>query len=360
MIRKLLLILCLLTAPQVWAVSAGAWLDGAKMRLPGTAANYASTPDSTVLSITGDIDIRVKVAATDWTPASNSNLVSKRPTNANNNSIAYTFYLSSGATLRFGWSTDGTSGTSTEKNSTVATGLTDGSIKWVRVTVDVDNGAGGADIKFYMGDDGVSWTQLGTTVTNAGTISYFDNASALGIGGMSNGDRPFTGSIYYAEIRNNILDNGTGIVFQANFAQKNKAGKSTFTESSSNAATVTVNSTDSTSFFSGTLTQNGSTVHAGDTLSGTRTNVTPTSGYLWDGTNTAALTSFATGTGTYTSICPTGTLQAWDVYISDGTYEPFVGTVTLAASGFPEIVRRGRLKPNGPAPSFSSPGLLKP
>ena len=46
--------------------------------------------------------------------------------------------------------------------------------------------------------------------------------------------------MYRAQIRSNILDNGTGIVFDANFATKT-LGADTFTESSANAATVTIN-----------------------------------------------------------------------------------------------------------------------
>lgn len=47
------------------------------------------------------------------------------------------------------------------------------------------------------------------------------------------------GSVYRVQIRNNILDNGTGIVFDADFTTK-VWGADTFVESSSNAATVTL------------------------------------------------------------------------------------------------------------------------
>jgi hypothetical protein len=35
--------------------------------LPGVINNYATTPDSPALSITGDLDLRLKIAPTSWT-----------------------------------------------------------------------------------------------------------------------------------------------------------------------------------------------------------------------------------------------------------------------------------------------------
>jgi hypothetical protein len=45
--------------------------------LPGVVSNYASAPDSAALDIVGDIDLRVKVALDDWTPAAQTALVAK-------------------------------------------------------------------------------------------------------------------------------------------------------------------------------------------------------------------------------------------------------------------------------------------
>jgi hypothetical protein len=46
------------------------------LKLPGILNNYASTPDTAANSVTGDIDIRVKVAC-DWTPRSTSTPLDK-------------------------------------------------------------------------------------------------------------------------------------------------------------------------------------------------------------------------------------------------------------------------------------------
>jgi hypothetical protein len=207
--------------------------------LNGASGNYASTPDSAALSITGDIDLRAKLAATDWTPASDGYVISKISGSANG--ASYGLVIRPSGILRYIFSTDGTS--VTVKDSTVATGVSDFGTKWIRVTHDVDNGAAGYDVKFYTSDDGVSWSQLGATVTTAGTVSIYDSATQIEIGANSTGSGNFVaGRFMRAQIRNGI--DGT-IVFDADFTQVAKLSGS-FTESSANAATVTINASGDT------------------------------------------------------------------------------------------------------------------
>jgi len=91
-----------------------------------------------------------------------------------------------------------------------------------------------------------SWTQLGTDLTNAMT-NIKDSTSPLEIGSVNNGASGggsglynAVGNFYRAQIRNNVLDDGTGIVLDVDFTTKT-FGANTFTESSTNAATVTIN-----------------------------------------------------------------------------------------------------------------------
>lgn len=103
--------------------------------LPGTSGNYASSPDSAALSITSDIDIRVKVAMDDWTPAALCRLMSK--SNTGSGTISYILSVISATQgtagcLRLTLSSDGTN--TTAATSSVATGVTDGAVKWVRAT----------------------------------------------------------------------------------------------------------------------------------------------------------------------------------------------------------------------------------
>lgn len=203
------------TVPLNWLAT---YLD-----LPGVSGSFASTPDAAALGITGDIDIRVKVAMDDWTPAVQNCLIGKAASSTTTN---YRFDVLANGRLETRWSTGGVSN---NKSSTAAVGAADGSVKWVRVVHDVDNGAGGNDIIFYTSDDGVTWSQLGTTVTSAGVIARDVNAFALTVGAINptgNGN-PVAGHIYYAEVRNGI--DGTVVAsFNAADAQ---LGASTITSS---------------------------------------------------------------------------------------------------------------------------------
>lgn len=208
--------------------------------LPGVAANYISAPDSAALSITGDITIDVRVAFDDWTPPIANVFVSKSP-NASTN-YSYDFYLNTTGTLALRESLDGTVAALKVNTSSVATGLTDGAVKWLRASLDVDDGAGNRVCKFYMSDDGSTWTQLGTTQTTAGTTGAFDSPGALEIGSITTGATSLAfGKFYNAKIYNSYLQSSSGTpVFNADFTAK-AFGANSFTESSSNAATVTIN-----------------------------------------------------------------------------------------------------------------------
>jgi len=207
------------------------------LALNGVAGNYASAPDSVPLSITGDIDIRAHVALDDWTPGTSMMLLAKDTSGQR----SYTFsVLATTGLLVVGYSTDGTN--LVEITSSVAPTVSDFGRLWVRVTLDVDNGAGGKTATFYTSTDGSIWTQLGTAQTTAGTIAIADTTSVLQIGSNFLTSNRLTGLVYRAQIYNGIA--GT-LVFDANFSTASKLATS-FTESSANAATVTINTTGAT------------------------------------------------------------------------------------------------------------------
>jgi hypothetical protein len=216
------------------------------LQLSGVAGNYASAPDSAALSITADLDVRACLSLTDWTPAAITEVVAKWTTTSNQRS--YELQVKTDGTLFLQWSNDGTA--SLNATSTVATGIADGSRAWIRATIDVDDGSGNRVVKFYTSTDSASttsptWTQLGSTVTTAGTTAIFDSTSPLELGSRLLGTaNQMAGNLYRAQIRSNIADNGTGIVFDASFTGVSVTASqapTTFTEGSVNAATVTVN-----------------------------------------------------------------------------------------------------------------------
>jgi hypothetical protein len=205
-----------------------------RLLLPGVAGARASTPDAAPLRIVGDIDLRCKAALANWVPATTSELIVK-DTGA---SRSYGLYVETDGTLRFLWTVDGT--TSLLKASTVAVGAAPGTALWVRATLAVATG----QVTLYTSADGSVWTRLGNLPSAAGATSIFSGTQLLAIGALSNGSAtlPAAGAIYRAQIRNNILDDGTGIVFDADFTRQRRAAL-TFNESSTNAATVTINGT---------------------------------------------------------------------------------------------------------------------
>lgn len=203
------------------------------LSLSGSSGNNASTPDAAALDVVGDIDIRAKAALDDWSPAVEPAFVGKF------GAIGFRSYELNQRVndkLRMQWSEDGSA--ALNKFSTVVTGITDGETKWVRGTLDVDNGASGHDVEFFLSDDGSDWSQLGTTITTAGVTSIFASTQLVRVGADSAGNsKKLVGKVYRALILDGI--DGT-VVFDAHFDDP-VPGTTSFTENSSEAATVTIN-----------------------------------------------------------------------------------------------------------------------
>lgn len=203
--------------------------------LSGVANNVATAPSSAPLNITSDIDLRAYIAMDDWTPSGEGHVVGKYTESGG----GYVLSVLTTGTLVLRWVAPG--GVNLSATSSVATGLTDGSAKWIRATLDADNGASGYSVVFYLSDDGSTWTQLGTTVTSAGTTSITTTTAALAMGAYATAPsiRLVAGKFYQAQVLNGI---GGTVVFDANFTTGITTGaQTTFTESSVNAATVTIN-----------------------------------------------------------------------------------------------------------------------
>ncbi len=166
-----------------------------KIYLPGTAGNYASVPDSAANSITGDIDLRFFGTPDDYTPGVNEAFMSK---DGGASVAGWLFYLLTSGVLGFNFF-DGTATryiVSTAALSTSAVGA--------RVTLDVDNGAGGATVRFYETTDGSTWVQLGSDVVSSGVPSPTDSTKDIIVGNRLAADMPYTGQFEKAEIRDGI------------------------------------------------------------------------------------------------------------------------------------------------------------
>jgi len=207
--------------------------------LNGATGNYASSPDSAALDIVGDIDLRTQVALADWTPGIAMVLLSKFVGSGNQRS--WSLRIETSGAILYQWSTTGADQLAAA--STANPSVSDLGTIWIRVTHDVNNGAGGNTVTFFTSADGLTWTQLGAAVVAAGTTSIFNSISPVEVGSRGAGtDLPMVGRSLRAQIYNGI--DGT-LVFDANFALAAKLATS-FKESSSNAATVTINTSGAT------------------------------------------------------------------------------------------------------------------
>ena len=213
--------------------------SGQYVYLPGLSGNYLNTPDAAALDVTGDIDLRIRLAMEDWTPASTMDLITKQNTGG---SRSYRLRIAASSKPILSWSENG----STEKTESSDTNLTvsDGDILWIRVTLDVDNGDTDAEAKFYTADGALAnpsasdFTQLGATQLVGATTSIFASSSEVEVGAANLGTvGPLAADVLRAQIFDGI--DGT-LVFDCDLRDATEPF-ATFTERSSNAATITIN-----------------------------------------------------------------------------------------------------------------------
>lgn len=197
-----------------------------------TGDNYAQVPDSSALDVIGDIDLIAEIEATDWTNASQM-IISKYADTGSERS--YYLVLNGAGTISVFWSQDGGL-TNIEIATSVTHGFVDGTKHWIRVTIDVDNGSGGFDVNFYTGQDGKTWTILGTTIVDTPPSPIFSSTAPVQIGVRDQFEHPFEGKIYRTIIKDGI--DGT-VVLDIDFRNQ-EHGTTSFTEIGPEAATVTI------------------------------------------------------------------------------------------------------------------------
>ena len=167
------------------------------LNLTGASGGYASTPDAAPIDIIGDISLVAKVALDDWTPAAQTALIAKYDTTGNQRS--YMLSVETSGALRLSWSILGT--VVITATSTVAPTIANKEWLWVRGSLDADNGAAGNDSFFYTSTDGLAWTALGDTVTNAVATSLLSGTAILEVGSSNTGAATLaTGKIGVARV----------------------------------------------------------------------------------------------------------------------------------------------------------------
>lgn len=198
------------------------------LSLPGVTDSYVSTPDTAALDITGDLDLRI-----DLEPAAWRNPEAKafaRKFKFSTNELSWSWFLQPDGTVRLWWSPDGSDALRIRANSTVP--VPDVGRQAVRVTLDVDNGGGVWEAKFYTATTlGGPWTQLGDTIIGAAVTSLFASDEPVEIGRMGPDGFfdvfPLKGSVYGFEVRNGI----DGILVAAPDFSAPEAGDPTLVDS---------------------------------------------------------------------------------------------------------------------------------
>lgn len=170
------------------------------LNVDGSPTGVATTPDASALDIVGDLDVRAEVT-TGWANRGNVDVLIGK-WNPVGNQRSWYLRVQSGQ-LQLGWSTDGTS-TFFAVNSMPA--LPDRAA--VRATLDVNDGAGGLNVRMYWATSlSGTWTQF-ADLTSLGTTSIFNSTAPLSIGnydGVNVPARfPFAGRGHRFEVRNGI------------------------------------------------------------------------------------------------------------------------------------------------------------
>lgn len=206
------------------------------IHLPGIAANYVSAPDIAAYDLNDTFFLAAYVAFDDWTPSGNTSIVSQWVTTGDQR--AYSLGVSAGGQLRFSFSSAGTAATVSNLLSSAGHGFTDGTGQWVGAEFDA------GVIRFFTGGTNVTtpvWVELGTGQTGSG-VTCHNSTGALEIGSRSDGTAQlFSGKVYRIIMYSDTTRTTT--VFDADFTDRGALTKpfATFTEGSSNMATVTLN-----------------------------------------------------------------------------------------------------------------------
>lgn len=176
-----------------------------------SGANWAETPDDASLDITGDIDIRVAAALTDWTPAAQEALTAKWISGSQQ---SYGFQVLASGLLNIFWDDNGV-GPSISDSSTVAPTVADGAILAVRAALEVNVGGGARRTTFYTKattpataeadcDSNSGWTQLGSQITGLAATSIYAGTAVLAAGAFSNGVFNLVGVLYSVVVKSGI------------------------------------------------------------------------------------------------------------------------------------------------------------
>lgn len=218
--------------------SSGAYIGANGLVMPSSGNQGGVVPSLAAYAFNNDLDIIIKLTPVGSWGSLSGNLL-YRGVGGGSSGDRYGLTVSSGLLSYYGTTASVRSAT-----ANLSSVFSSGATGWVRVTVDIDNGASGHDVKFYTSPDGSTWTQLGTTVTVAGTLTYNTTATQMNVASYFGSVSPLLSATLHRAIVKNGIDGTT--VFDADFENATPF-VSAFTESALGAPVYVVSSTATSS-----------------------------------------------------------------------------------------------------------------
>jgi hypothetical protein len=215
--------------PAWWALAAarGTYVKPIQRYFDTDLGTKATAPHNPACVITSDLEVIVQWNSTLWHANGFDTVFDK--TGTVGQSQFYVAVRSAGG-LQIAWSADGSAPSALLANSTVVVPFADdGTMKWLRYRLDVNNGAGGWTVTFDWSEDKIAWTQLGAPVTGVGVTSVFPGTSPVVIGSSN-------GKLGYAEVRNGF---GGPIVTKFDPSVEALTGATTFVSAAGDTWTMT-------------------------------------------------------------------------------------------------------------------------
>ncbi|MFE7273046.1 hypothetical protein [Streptomyces sp. NPDC057623] len=202
--------------------------------MPEGSGSSATTPDAAAVSITGDIDVRFDATLDTWSSSSDAQLLELCGKHlVTGGQQSWVLFAWTENRLVWRWSTDGS--TTTQVTSPRYALPASGRLA-VRVTMDVNDGAGGHVVAFYTAPTLAGpWTQVGDPVTGLGTTSIFDSTAAVTVGDVSVlGFETPSGRVHGFELHSGI---GGSVVANPDFTAQ-AVGVTSFADSAGRTWTV--------------------------------------------------------------------------------------------------------------------------
>ncbi|CAM3460505.1 hypothetical protein [Stackebrandtia soli] len=179
-------------------IAVGDLTHAAQMR-----GGHAMTPHDAALTVTGDIDLRVRAGLDRWVTGIQQVVMAKYV--GAGDQRGYELVVRQDGRLALSWTADGTNATFHRAESTVPLPVSDGQVTWLRGVLDVDNGASGWTARLYYSTDATpTWVQLGDDITGTGTTAIHPSTAPLYVGTNAVGDAPASGVYHAAQVRNGI------------------------------------------------------------------------------------------------------------------------------------------------------------